>query len=219
MVNKEHFWCLSMFSSPLYPNAVLMYSKHGSRAIQNFKLWHSYYCKVWYISEHDGSAGRGAKICCMKETTGLAPRKWCCISGWTLLRWSFHEPKEKQVLRAHGAWGSEWMNTSKSGGSRLHQRQLPVLDFWRFFWLQHLSRVTQSRRRACAVAHGCPGMRACVSRTAAAVPLIYNNTRAQRAFVFSRKECDLLCSQTRPNPMLFPFCLCFVSRCPHNTFP
>lgn len=67
----------------------------------------------------------------------------------------------------------------------------------------------------------CTGAQECgpVSRAAAAVPLLYNDTHAcSKSLCLHRKECDLLRSQTWPNPSCF-LSVCVLSRCPHNTFP
>lgn len=88
------------------------------------------------------------------------------------------------------------------------------------FWYQHLSPITQSGSHACVWNCARVPRNAGVYLAPQQLSPSHTMTRmpAQRAFVSSRKECDLLRSQTWPNPSCF-LSVCVLSCCPHNTFP
>lgn len=95
--------------------------------------------------------------------------------------------------------------------SRLHQRELPLLDFEGFLASAPVSR--HSKWTPCVRVQLCTGAQECrrVSHAAAAVPLPYNETRARsQSLCLQQKRMRSAPFSDAAKSQLFPFCLCFV---------
>lgn len=206
-----------MFSSPSWLNAVLMNSKHGSGAVHlNFKLGSDITIII--------RCGTSASVIVLVLHERDDPDE----QGWPLARdaANLDEPPPR-MIRSRTVGETEITCTWRLGFRVFEYVQIVCshfinmsCPFWTLEVFWHLSPITQSGRRACVCSCALVPKNAGVYLALQQLSPSHTMTRvpAQRAFVFSRKECDLLRSQTRPNPSCF-LSVCVLSRCPHNTFP
>lgn len=155
---------------------------------------------------------RTAKMCRMKETTQMSRADPLQVM---LEIWQNHPPTiRSRTVGETGImcmWRLEFrvFKYFQIVCSQLHQRELPV---WRSSGISTcLPSLKADTARACAVVHGSPGMRACISRRSSCPPPIQWHTRLLKEPLSSQKRMRSAPFSDVAKSQLFPFRLCFVS--------